>query len=362
MYSPPHVRSATASLDRRQSFAASPRPGMTDAFGRRIDYLRLSLTDRCNLRCAYCLGAAASFVPKCQLLTFEELDRLCAVFVRLGMRKLRLTGGEPLVRKGVETLIARLGEHVAAGRLEELTLTTNGTRLAHHAAGLAAAGVRRVNVSLDTLDPAAFRAVTGQGDIGAVLEGIDAALAAGLAVKINAVAMRGITEPAIDGLIRWCGAKGLDLSLIELMPMGLGDDFTATRALPLDELRRAIAGRWTLLASDYRTSGPARYVTIAETGQRLGFITPLSHGFCATCNRLRVTAGGRLYTCLSQSAGVHLAPLLRGGATDDTLDTAIRVAVTHKPARHCFSSQTTTGETATGQATPPGRGMNVTGG
>ncbi len=359
MYSPPHPGSVSDSKDSRQSFASEQRPCMTDSFGRRIDYLRLSLTDRCNLRCAYCLGAEATFLPKGDLLSFEEVEQLCAAFVRLGMRKLRLTGGEPLVRKGVALLIARLGEHVAAGRLEELTLTTNGTLLARHAKALVMAGVRRVNVSLDTLDPEAFHAVTGLGGIGPVLEGIDAAVAAGLAVKINAVAMRGITEPAIDGMIAWCGAKGLDLSLIELMPMGLPDSFARNRALPLDTLRRALAERWTLLASEYHSGGPARYVTIAETGRRLGFITPLSHGFCATCNRLRLTASGCLYTCLNQSVGLHLAPLLRSGASEDTLEAAIRLAVAHKPARHRFPRPD---EENAGQDGAPRRFMNVTGG
>ena len=359
MYSPPYPGPVPESEDSRQSFADGQRPCMTDSFGRRIDYLRLSLTDRCNLRCVYCLGAEATFVPKCDLLSFEEVEHLCATFVRLGMRKLRLTGGEPLVRKGVERLIARLGEHVAAGRLEELTLTTNGTLLARHARTLATAGVRRVNVSLDTLDPEAFRAVTGLGGIGPVLEGIDAAVTAGLAIKINAVAMRGITEPAIDGMIAWCGAKGLDVSLIELMPMGLSDSFAHDRALPLDALRRSLAERWTLLASEHHSGGPARYVTIAETGRRLGFITPLSHGFCATCNRLRLTASGCLYTCLSQSAGLPLAPLLRGGASEDTLEAAIRLAVVHKPAQHRFPRP---GEENAGQDGVSRRFMNVTGG
>ncbi len=310
---------------------------MIDLLGRRITYLRFSVTDRCDLRCLYCLGDEVEFLPKPQTLNLEEIDRLCAAFIRLGVRKLRLTGGEPLVRRGIMGLLENLGRHVAAGALDELTLTTNGTQLARFADGLRAAGMRRINVSLDTLSPATFRRITARGDLGRIIDGILAARQAGLAVKINMVALNGINDGEIDGMIRWCGGLGFDLSLIETMPLG---DVGGTRThlyLPLDEVRRRLQTRWTLLPCDYRSGGPARYVTVAETGRRLGFITPMSHEFCAGCNRVRVTSDGRLYPCLGREQAVDLRPLIRGQESDRHLEDHIAAAIAAKPPGHLFT-------------------------
>jgi cyclic pyranopterin phosphate synthase len=309
---------------------------MIDSFGRSVTYLRLSVTDRCDLRCVYCMAEDMEFLPKADVLSLEELERLAGAFLRLGVRKLRLTGGEPLVRRGIMTLIERLGEHVAAGRLDELTLTTNGTQLAPHAAGLAAAGVRRINVSLDSLDPEMFRRITRTGDLAKVLEGIDAAKNAGLAVKINAVALKDVNEYEIDCLIAWCGEQGFDLTLIETMPLGeIGGD-RLDQYLPLDVVRRRLESHWTLEPLTFSSGGPARYVHIAETGRKLGFITPLTEHFCDSCNRVRVTCTGTLYPCLGQEDAVDLRAPLREGESDAALQSAILAAISHKSKGHDF--------------------------
>jgi cyclic pyranopterin phosphate synthase len=307
---------------------------LTDTFGREITYLRLSLTDRCNLRCVYCMGSDVKFLPKADVLSLEEMERLCAAFIRLGVRKVRLTGGEPLLRPGVMGLIDRLGARVAAGELDELTLTTNGTLLAKHAAGLAAAGVRRINVSLDTLDAATFRRVTQRGELADVLAGIEAARAAGLAVRINVVALAGVNDSEYDRLIGWCGDRGCDLAMIELMPFG-GQPHGQYQAL--DPVRELLAERWTLTPADNGSGGPCRYWHIAETGRRIGFITPMSHGFCADCNRVRVTCTGRLVPCMARHGDIDLRAALRGSEADDDLEAAIFAAVNAKPEGHQFN-------------------------
>lgn len=313
------------------------RCGMVDLFGRRISYLRLSVTDRCDLRCVYCMAEDMAFVPRNQLLTLEELDRLASAFVARGVSKIRLTGGEPLVRKGVMDLVASLSRHLVSGRLKELTLTTNGSLLARHADGLARAGVRRVNVSLDTLDAARFRALTRRGTLGVVMEGLLAAREAGLKVKLNAVALKGSTEEEIHDLIAFAHGRGMDLTLIETMPLGdVGEDRT-DQYLPLDILRRIIETRWTLTDTAERSGGPARYVRVAETGGRIGFITPLTHSFCETCNRVRVSATGVLYTCLGQEDQVDLRAPLRACEGDEALHAAIDAGIRAKPRGHDFA-------------------------
>jgi GTP 3',8-cyclase len=309
---------------------------MLDPFGRRITYLRVSVTDRCDFRCTYCMAEDMTFLPKAELLTLEELDRICSVFVAKGVRKLRLTGGEPLVRRNMMSLVNSLGRHLRSGALDELTLTTNGSQLAKFAGDLKAAGVQRVNVSLDTLDPARFRDITRWGKIEQVLEGIDAALAAGLKVKINAVALRGTNEDEIETLMTWAHGKGMDFTLIETMPMGEVDTDRTDQYLPLSLVRTRLAQRFTLEESDYRTGGPARYVRVAETGGRLGFITPLTHNFCESCNRVRLTCTGTLYMCLGQDDAADLRKPLRASADDALLHTAIDEAISRKPKGHDF--------------------------
>ncbi|HVB66660.1 MAG TPA: GTP 3',8-cyclase MoaA [Acetobacteraceae bacterium] len=317
---------------------------MLDPFGRAITYLRVSVTDRCDLRCVYCMAEDMHFLPKKDVLTLEELERLSVAFIGLGTRKIRLTGGEPLVRRDVMRLVQRLGARLGsgpagagvAGGLEELTLTTNGSQLARCAAGLAAAGMRRINVSLDTLDPAKFTLLTRWGRIGPTLEGIAAAKAAGLAVKINTVAMKGVNEDDFDELIAWCGQQGFDLCLIETMPMGeIGEDRTE-QYLPLSLVRSRLRRRWTLDETDYRTGGPARYFGVRETGQRIGFITPMTHNFCESCNRVRLTCTGTLFMCLGQDDQADLRAVLRSGADDAALAAAIREAISRKPKGHDF--------------------------
>ncbi len=323
---------------------------MLDPFLRAITYLRVSVTDRCDFRCTYCMAEDMNFLPKSDLLSLEELERLCCAFIGLGVRKIRLTGGEPLVRRNVISLIERLGERLGHG-LDELTLTTNGTQLAAHAAALAAAGVKRINVSLDTLDERTFAAITRWGRLGKVLDGIEAAKAAGLAIKINTVALKGVNEDAFDQLIAWCGAQGFDLCLIETMPMGEVMHREETH-LPLSAVRTRLAARWTLTPTNYQTGGPARYWHVAETGRRLGFITPLSHNFCESCNRVRLTCTGRLYMCLGQEDAADLRAPLRASDDDETLRAAIRAAIARKPKGHDFD--------ITRVAVP--RHMSVTGG
>ena len=310
---------------------------MIDPFGRSVTYLRLSVTDRCDLRCVYCMSEDMTFLPRADLLSIEELVRLAETFVDLGVRKIRLTGGEPLVRRGVMELIRRLGGLVDTGRLAELTLTTNATQLAGFAADLVAAGIRRINVSVDSLEPDVFRGITrGRGDIGKVLAGLAAAKAAGLKIKINAVALKGVNDGEFDTLIRWCGEQGHDLTLIETMPLGEIDGDRTEQYLPLDAVRRDLERRWTLEPLSLTTGGPASYWRIAETGRLLGCITPLTHNFCEGCNRVRVTCTGTLYMCLGQEDQVDLRSVLRGGGSAAQLRQAILEAIAHKPKGHDF--------------------------
>ncbi len=309
---------------------------MIDPFGRHISYLRVSVTDRCDLRCVYCMAEDMTFLPKRDVLSLEELERLCGAFIEMGVRKIRLTGGEPLVRRDVMRLVDALGRRVGPEGLDELTLTTNGTQLAKHAGGLARAGVRRVNVSLDTLDPEAFRAATRWGDVEKVKAGIFAARDAGLHVKINAVALRGLNEHEFDAMLEWCGRHGFDLCLIETMPMGEIAEDRTERYLSLDVVRARLRLHWTLTESGYATGGPARYFDVAETGTRIGFITPLSHNFCESCNRVRLTCTGTLYMCLGQEDAADLRAPLRAGLRDEPLKDAIREAISRKPKGHDF--------------------------
>jgi len=309
---------------------------MIDPFGRAITYLRVSVTDRCDLRCVYCMAEDMHFLPKKDVLSLEELDRVCAAFIRLGTTKIRLTGGEPLVRRGVMSLFRSLGARIGAGGLKELTVTTNGTQLAKHAEALVAAGVRRVNVSLDTLEPARFTAITRWGKIEPTLDGIFAAKSAGLAVKINAVAMRGVNEDEFDAMLAFCGEHGFDLCLIETMPMGEISEDRTEQYLPLSIVRGRLRKHWTLEDTDYRTGGPARYFNVSETGRRIGFITPMTHNFCESCNRVRLTCAGTLFMCLGQDDDADLRAVLRAGASDPELDDAIREAISRKPKGHDF--------------------------
>jgi cyclic pyranopterin phosphate synthase len=314
---------------------AEPAP-LLDRFGRRVTYLRLSVTDRCDLRCTYCMSEHMRFLPRSEILSYEELGRLSALFIRLGSRKLRVTGGEPLVRPGIMTLFEMLSGHLASGALDELTLTTNGTQLARYAGTLAGLGVRRLNVSLDTLDAENYRAVTRLGRIERVLDGIDAALAAGLRVKLNAVALRGAFESEVDDLIRFAHARGMDLTIIEQMPLGLTGFAREDAHLPLTELRGELERRWTLTPIAHSTGGPARFVRVEETGGRLGFITPLSCDFCSSCNRVRLSATGQLFTCMGHEGAVDLRGPLRNGDSD-ALEQAVRSAVMAKPKGHDFA-------------------------
>ncbi len=309
-------------------------PGLIDTHGRRIDYVRLSVTDRCNLRCTYCMAEDMRFEPRRDLLTLDELAELARHFVRRGVTRIRLTGGEPLVRRGIAGLVEAIGALRSEG-LEELTLTTNGTALPGYARQLAAAGVRRVNVSLDTLDPAKFASITRGGELARTISGIDAARAAGLAVKINMVALRRVNDGEFAAMLAWCGARGLDLSLIETMPLGEVSGTREDSYLPLAAARAALDERYTLIPSVHRTGGPARYCEVVETGTRVGFITPLSANFCATCNRIRVAATGTVYGCLGHDQKVELREELR---TNDpgALDRALDQLLAGKPARHEF--------------------------
>jgi cyclic pyranopterin phosphate synthase len=306
-----------------------------DPFGRAITYLRLSVTDRCDLRCVYCMAEDMAFLPRPKVLSLEEMERLAAAFIRLGTRKLRITGGEPLVRRNVTTLFQRLGSHLGRG-LDELTLTTNGTQLHRYAQAQADAGVRRVNVSLDTLNAERFARITRWGDIETVFGGLRAARQAGLAVKINAVALRGENEDELGDMLAWCGDQGFDLCLIETMPMGDIEAERADQYLPLSIARARLRQRFTLDETSYRTGGPARYFDVRETGQRIGFITPMTHNFCESCNRVRLTVTGTLYMCLGQNDAADLRAVLRSGADDATLEAAIRAAIARKPKGHDF--------------------------
>ncbi len=309
---------------------------LIDPFARRISYVRVSVTDRCDFRCVYCMAENMTFLPKAELLTLEELDRLCSTLVELGVRKLRLTGGEPLVRRDVMWLIDQLGRHLKSGALEELTVTTNGSQLARHAEGLVRAGVKRINVSLDTMDPAKFQAITRWGKFDKVMGGIQAAKEAGLAIKINAVALKGVNEDEIDDMVAWCGEQGFDLTLIETMPLGDIDGDRTDQYLPLSLVRARLEKRWTLTDLDYKTGGPARYVQVGETGGRLGFITPMTHNFCESCNRVRVTCTGTMYMCLGQEDAVDLRTPLRASEGNQLLEQAIRDGIARKPKGHDF--------------------------
>jgi cyclic pyranopterin phosphate synthase len=309
---------------------------LVDPFGRAIRYLRVSVTDRCDLRCLYCMPEKMRFLPREQVLSIEELDRLCSAFVALGTRKLRLTGGEPLVRKGFMTLVEGLARHLRSGALDELTLTTNGTRLAEFAGALAAHGVRRINVSLDTLDAETFRRVTRGGDLAKVLAGIDAASDAGLEVKVNTVALARDNRAEIPALVAWAHGRGCDLTLIETMPVGEVDEDRTDQFVSLAEVRADLAAIWTLAGDDHATGGPARYVRVEETGRRIGFITPLSHNFCDSCNRVRVTCTGTLHTCLGQEDATDLLTPLRASADDAAVVAAIRAGIAAKPKGHDF--------------------------
>jgi len=329
---------------------------MIDPFGRTIRYLRVSVTDRCDLRCVYCMSEDMTFLPKAELLSLEELDRLCSTFVELGVRKLRITGGEPLVRKNVLSLFQSLGRHLASGALEELTLTTNGTQLEKYAAPLFAAGVRRINVSLDSLDATRFRTITRWGDHAQVMAGIRAAKAAGLKVKINTVALRGVNDEEFDDLVAWCGTEGFDLVFIETMPMGEIDADRTEHYLPLSLVKARLAQRWTLSPIPDTTGGPARYTRCAETGGRVGFITPLTHNFCESCNRVRLTCTGTLYMCLGQEDAADLRTPLRSSEGNAALIAAIHEAIARKPKGHDFIIDRRHNKPAVG------RHMSVTGG
>lgn len=309
---------------------------LIDPFQRAITYLRVSVTDRCDFRCVYCMAEHMTFLPKADLLTLEELDRLCSAFVRRGVTKLRLTGGEPLVRRGIMTLVSSLSRHLASGALKELTLTTNGSQLDKFASDLKTCGVNRINVSLDTLNADKFRAITRWGDFDKVMSGIDAAQAAGLNIKINTVALKGVNEDEIASLLEWAHGRGMDFTVIEVMPLGDIDELRLDQYLPLSLVRARLAERYTLEDIDYRTGGPARYASVKETGGRLGFITPLTHNFCESCNRVRITCTGTLYMCLGQDDAADLRAPLRASESDSLLQSAIDEAITRKPKGHDF--------------------------
>ncbi|SET21306.1 GTP 3',8-cyclase MoaA [Oceanicella actignis] len=332
-------------------------PTLIDPFMRAITYLRVSVTDRCDFRCVYCMSENMTFLPKKDLLTLEELDRLCSVFVGLGVRKLRVTGGEPLVRRDIMRFFEAMSRHLESGALDELTLTTNGSQLRRFAGRLHAAGVRRVNVSLDTLDPDRFARITRWGRFAQVMDGIDAAQEAGLRVKINAVALRGVNDDEIHRMVEWCGARDMDLTFIEVMPMGdIGNEDRLDQYYSLKDLRRDLESRWTLTDLDHRTGGPARYVRVEETGGMVGFITPLTHNFCESCNRVRLTCTGQLFMCLGQDDDADLRAVLRATDDDEALREAIRGAIARKPKGHDFdySRQRVDGTVS--------RHMSVTGG
>ncbi|MDJ0824529.1 MAG: GTP 3',8-cyclase MoaA [Rhodobacter sp.] len=312
-------------------------PQLIDPFARAITYLRVSVTDRCDFRCVYCMSENMTFLPKKELLTLEELDRMCSAFVLLGVEKLRITGGEPLVRRDILTFFRAMSRHLDSGALKELTLTTNGSQLARFAGDLHAAGVRRVNVSLDTLDPDKFARVTRWGRLPQVLRGIDAARAAGLRVKINAVALKGFNEDELFALTEWCAAEDMDLTWIEVMPMGdLGNEDRIGQYWPVSEVRAQLATRYSVTDLAHRTGGPARYVRLEETGQQIGFITPLTHNFCESCNRVRLTCTGELYMCLGQEDMADLRAPLRASESDAPLIEAIHKAIGLKPKGHDF--------------------------
>lgn len=310
---------------------------MLDPFGRDISYLRVSVTDRCDFRCVYCMSENMTFLPKSDILSLEELDRMCSAFVGLGVRKLRFTGGEPLVRRNIMSLFRNMQRHLESGALEEVTVTTNGSQLGRFAHELYDCGVRRVNVSIDTLDPEKFKAITRWGRLDQVLEGIETAKRAGLQIKINAVALKGVNDVELGDMLQWCGDNGYDMTVIEVMPMGdIGGEDRVDQYLPLSMVRAKLTERFTLTDIDYKTGGPARYVTVGETGGRLGFITPLTHNFCESCNRVRLTCTGTLYMCLGQDDAADLRAPLRASESDEPLVAAIEEAIGRKPKGHDF--------------------------
>ncbi len=312
-------------------------PTLVDPFQRAIRYLRVSVTDRCDFRCVYCMSENMTFLPKKDLLTLEELDRLCSAFVNLGVEKLRITGGEPLVRREIMTFFRSMSRHLESGALKELTVTTNGSQLAKYAKDLAAAGVRRINVSLDTLDEQKFADITRWGRLPQVLKGIDAALEAGLRVKINTVALKGFNEDELFTLTEWCASRDMDLTFIEVMPMGdIGNEDRLGQYWALSDLRSRLAERYTVTDTDERSGGPARYVRLLETGQKIGFITPLTHNFCESCNRVRITCTGEIYTCLGQEGHSDLRAPLRASEDPAHIEDAIRRAIALKPKGHDF--------------------------
>ena len=328
---------ASSGISMAELERAGPRPRpLIDPFHRSITYLRVSVTDRCDFRCVYCMSENMTFLPKADLLTLEELDRLCSAFIAKGVSKLRLTGGEPLVRRGIMTLFTSLSRHLASGALKELTLTTNGSQLAKYAGELKALGVERINVSLDTLNADKFRAITRWGELAQVLAGIAAAQAAGLRVKINAVALKGVNEDEIADMLAWAHGRGMDLTVIEVMPLGDVGEARLDQYLPLSMVRSRLSERYTLEDIDYRSGGPARYVRIKETGGRLGFIMPLTHNFCESCNRVRITCTGTLYMCLGQDDAADLRSPLRASESDDLIYAAIDEAISRKPKGHDF--------------------------
>jgi len=329
---------------------------MVDPFGRSVTYLRVSVTDRCDFRCTYCMAEDMQFLPKRDLLTLEELDRVTSAFVKRGVRRVRLTGGEPLMRRNVMQLVRSLSRHLASGALDELTLTTNGSQLVRFADELADCGVRRINVSLDTLDPDKFREITRRGDLARVLEGVAAARRAGIGIKINAVALKGFNEDEIPEMLRWAHGEGFDFTLIETMPMGEIDEDRTDRYLPLGEVRRKLGETFTLRDLAYRTGGPARYVEVAETGGRIGFITPMTHNFCESCNRVRLTCTGTLFMCLGQEDAADLRSVMRRSESNEPLFAAIDAAIGRKPKGHDFVIDRETRRPAVS------RHMSVTGG
>ena len=334
----------------------SRQPALVDPFGRHVTYLRVSVTDRCDFRCTYCMAEHMTFLPKKDLLTLEELDRVCTAFVGKGVRKLRITGGEPLMRKNIMWLFRALSRHLGSGALDELTLTTNGSQLPKYAQDLKDAGVRRINISLDTLQPDRFKAITRWGGFAQVMAGIDAAEKAGLEIKLNAVALKGLNEDEFEDLIRFAHGRGFDLTLIETMPMGDIDGDRTDQYLPLSIVRARLMDRFTLEDIPFRTGGPARYVRIAETGGRLGFITPMTHNFCESCNRVRLTCTGTLYMCLGQNDAADLRAPLRASPDDAPLLAAIDEAISRKPKGHDFVIDRRTRKPAVA------RHMSVTGG
>jgi cyclic pyranopterin phosphate synthase len=337
------------------SSIAEPSPALVDPFGRAIEYLRVSVTDRCDFRCVYCMSEHMTFLPKRDLLTLEELDRVCSVFVDRGVRKLRITGGEPLVRRDIMTLFRSLSRHLGSGALDELTLTTNGSQLARFAAELVDCGVKRVNVSMDTLDRDKFRTITRWGDLDKVIAGIDAAQAAGLRVKINAVALKGVNEDEIESLMTWAHGRDMELTLIEVMPLGEIESHRVDQFLPLSVVRARLLDRYSLEDLADRTGGPARYVRVKETGGKLGFITPMTHNFCESCNRVRLTCTGKLYMCLGQEDAADLRTPLRLSESNERLEQTIEDAIARKPKGHDFIIDR--------QNRPAvGRHMSVTGG